>query len=190
MIMNANSQTNFGIQAGLNSSKIKTIHDGKTVDGNSTMTNFYLKGYANIFFNNNISLQPGIALISKGGREPSSFATYNYQSLDIPVNILYHVPLTNGSAYVGAGLFAGMNLSGKIKFDDGGSEDLEFGPILDSSEDEWKRIDYGINFLTGYRLSNGFLVNIGYSLGLSDIDPRQEWKRNSSVWSFGIGYEF
>lgn len=190
MVSISNGQTKFGVQAGLNLSKLRTQHGGNTVDGHSSVTNFHLKGYADIFVTNNISVQPGLSLMGRGGKEADPITTYNYQSLDIPVNILYHIPLKGNSIFLGAGPFAGLNLSGKIKFNEGGSEDLEFGPILEASEDEWKRIDYGVNFLTGYKISKGFLLNLGYSIGLADIDPLPDWKRNSKIWSFGLGYEF
>lgn len=186
----ASGQTNLGVQTGVNISSIRTFYAGNRIRSSSAILSFHVRAYTDIFLDDKLSLQPGISLNGRGGKEGESFTTYTYQSLDVPVNLLYHVPWGNGSIYMGTGIFVGVNLSGRIKSEEGGSSDLDFGPILESSETEWKRIDYGINFLTGYKLSKGFLINAGYCLGMADIDPGRDWKRNTRLWSIGIGYEF
>ncbi|ULT22709.1 hypothetical protein KUH03_25680 [Sphingobacterium sp. E70] len=54
-----------------------------------------------------------------------------------------------------------------------------------------KAFDAGLNFLAGFKLTNGFLINGGYGLGLTnmlkDIDGVTSKNR---VFSVGVGYQF
>lgn len=188
--ISANGQTKFGLQAGLNSAKLAIKEDGASVSGTSSIANFHVKAYVDFPIANQLSLQPGIALQGKGGKDPSSLATYRYQSLDIPVNVIYHFPLKNNAIFLGTGIFMGMNLSGTAKLDDGESIAMDFSPIFDSSEDDWKRYDYGFQFLGGYKLANGFFANLSYTVGIANLHAHPAAKRFSRLGSIGLGYEF
>ncbi|MDQ1149168.1 hypothetical protein [Sphingobacterium zeae] len=55
-----------------------------------------------------------------------------------------------------------------------------------------QRFDAGLNLLGGYKLTNGFLINAGYGLGLTNIAKESfdgESVKNR-VFSVGVGYQF
>lgn len=191
----ANAQVSYGIKAGLNLPKIKLTSDVAGMSYTSdASTNFYVSGYANIPTATNFAIQPGLSLQGKGGKvkigdfvaNASESATMNIMSIEIPVNAVYYIPTgTAGSVFVGAGPYLGLNLSAKAKSGNF-SQDIEIG----SGAEEIKRLDYGANFLAGYRLSNGLLFNVGYGLGIANLDNTNDPVEKNRVLSFGVGFEF
>ena len=70
-------------------------------------------------------------------------------------------------------------------------EDLKFGN--DPEEDDLRKGDFGINFLAGYQLTNGFNVGVNYGLGLNKILPDFEDSDNKAknrVFSVTLGFSF
>jgi hypothetical protein len=63
--------------------------------------------------------------------------------------------------------------------------DLNFGS---NENDDLKRTDFGINFLAGYQLTNGFQINAGYGLGLTNLAPASGDMAKNRIWSVGIGF--
>jgi len=51
-------------------------------------------------------------------------------------------------------------------------------------------IDAGVNFLGGYKFNNGLLINAGYGLGLTNLNPGDGDNINSRTLSFGLGFQF
>jgi opacity protein-like surface antigen len=183
----AQAQTSWGLKAGLNFPKITVSGNGES-ESSGTSTNFHVTGYASIPAATNFAIQPGLSLQGKGGKADvlGEDVTTNLMYLEVPVNAVYYIPTGyTGSVFVGAGPYAGLGLSGKVK---GGDEsmDIEFG----SNADEMKRFDWGFNFLLGYKLNNGFLINGGYGLGLGNLSNVDGITSNNRVFSVGIGYEF
>ncbi|MDR2285197.1 MAG: PorT family protein, partial [Sphingobacterium sp.] len=126
----------------------------------------------------------------------SGKSTINVMSIEVPVNAVYYIPTgASGSVFIGAGPYIGFNVSGKIKGegslggDNGVSikEDIKFG----SKEDQMKVIDAGANFMLGYKMSNGLLINAGYGLGLTNLSniSGSDNKLSNRVLSFGIGFQ-
>lgn len=192
----ANAQVSYGVKAGLNLPKVKITADDVNMSYTSdASTNFYVSGYASIWAAPNFAIQPGVSLQGKGGKVKEGHftggaagetATLNFMSIEIPVNAVYYIPTgTVGSVFVGAGPYLGFNVSAKAK-NGNISQDINIG----SSDDEMKRIDYGANFLAGYKLSNGILFNLGYGLGLANLENIDSPKVKNQVLSLGVGFEF
>ena len=60
-----------------------------------------------------------------------------------------------------------------------------------SGEDKLiNRFDAGANFLVGYKLGNGLLLNAGYNLGLTNLIPNSGKTVSNRVLSFVVGYQF
>ena len=114
-------------------------------------------------------------------------ATINSMSVEIPVNLAYYIPAgTAGSVFIGAGPYIGFNVSAQGKSGNI-TENFEFG----SESGQFNRVDYGANFQAGFKLSNGFLINAGYGLGLGNVlNTVDAVKTKHNVLSFGIGFEF
>lgn len=192
----ASAQVSYGLKAGVNLAKLNYSASNLTINSDN-LTSFHVTGYADAPIAPNFSFQPGLSLQGKGAafkaNEESIFdfdedAKVNLMYLELPLNFVYYIPTgASGSVFVGAGPYAGVALSGKAKAGSV-SEDIEFG----SEDGQMKRFDAGANFLLGYRLTNGFLLNAGYGLGLlntinsGDFDITQK----NGVLSFGVGFQF
>src|SRR5690606_21120438 len=186
-IAGAQAQTGYGLKAGVNMPKITVTSDGTSDYTSDASTNFYVTGYANIFAAPNFAIQPGISLQGKGGKGEilGAEGTVNLMSIDVPVNLVYYIPAGTGNVFLGAGPYVGFNVSGQSKLGDI-KTDINFG----SEVDELKVVDYGANFQAGYKLSNGFLINAGYGLGIGSLSNVDGVKMKNRVLSFGLGFEF
>ena len=183
----AQAQTTYGLKAGVNFPKM-SYSGGNSEFSTDASTNFYVTGYANLFTSPNFAIQPGVSLQGKGGKSElgNIESTTNLMSIEIPVNAVYYIPTGNsGSVFIGAGPYVGFNIAGQNKINDV-KTDIEFGSKLG----ETKVVDYGANFQLGYKISNGFLVNGGYGLGIGNLSNTDNLKQRNRVWSLGVGFEF
>lgn len=177
----------YGLRAGVNIPKY-SMDNGST----KSITGFFVTGYLDAPISPTFSIQPGLSLQNKGGKESisegSSESKVTVMSLDIPVNLVAKFPTgASGNFFVGAGPYVGFGLSGKTKQTLAGvttEDDIKFGS---GSGDQMKRTDFGVNFLAGYQLTNGFQINAGYGLGLTNLSPNVGSAKNR-VWSVGIGF--
>ncbi|MNK64402.1 hypothetical protein D3C87_836430 [compost metagenome] len=184
----------YGLRAGVNIPKY-SFENGSS----ESNTGFFVTGYLDAPISPNFSIQPGLSLQNKGGKytATSDNATgelkQSIMSLDIPVNAVAKFPTgESGNFFIGAGPYVGFALSGKNKFEASSNSasvkrewDVKFGS---GDGDELKRTDFGINFLAGYQLSNGFQINAGYGLGLTNLSPVSNLSTKNRVWSVGIGF--
>jgi hypothetical protein len=170
-------------------------------------TSFYFGGLVDVSLGNTFSFQPGLTLIGKGAKneysETDEDGTYsvsakkNLMYLEIPVNLIANFETGAGKVFIGAGPYYGLALSGKNKYEarlngmtiEGEADendDIQFG-----KDGELKRGDYGINFLGGYQLSNGFNIHAGYGLGLGNIaQDSGDSKTKNKLFSIGVGFTF
>lgn len=191
----AQAQVSYGLKAGVNLGKYSNFGDDQ-----KNNTSFHVTGFADLPVATNFSIQPGVSLQGKGTKFYENYEgiadaefTRNVMSVEIPVNAVYWIPAGSGSVFLGAGPYIGFNVSGKDKLkgnlgDYSGVTDWD----LDFSGDDkdMNLIDAGANFMAGYKLANGFLLNAGYNLGLTQLAPGADDKVSNRVWSFGIGFQF
>jgi len=189
MVSIAGGQVSYGLKAGLNLPKIvASAKAGVTASvPTSTTTRFCVTGFAEIPTASNFAIQPGISLQGKGGK--SDAGTDNFMSIETPVNAICYFPVNlAGSLFLGAGPYLGVNLSGTTKETGVGKSDLAFGP------DAYDRLDYGLNFMGGFKLPDGFLINAGYGLGLRNMLAEKQASSavtmQHRVLSFGVGFAF
>lgn len=205
----AQAQVSYGIKAGVNMGKYSNV-DESMKDYAKFNPSYYLTGYADLSVAPNFSIQPGISLQGKGAKFKNSEGgasvsiSQDVMSIEIPVNLVYYIPTGDaGTVFLGAGPYAGYAISGKNKvkwsgitdFEDEGfdtadgslSTDIEFG-----KDKDMKPFDAGVNFLAGFKLSNGFLINAGYGLGLTNLSTSSDSddKFSNRVISVGIGFQF
>ncbi len=202
LAVGAQAQVSYGIKAGVNLAKYSNFATETGLeDYESSNPSFYVTGYADLSVAPNFSIQPGISLQGKGAKfsgsgDVSGSWTRNVMSIEIPVNAVYYIPTGDaGSVFLGAGPYVGYAVSGKDK----AKQDFleltgEESTTLKFSGDDkdMKAFDAGVNFLAGYKLSNGFLINAGYGLGLTDLAPSDAFDKSISnrVLSFGVGFQF
>ncbi len=186
----------YGIKAGVNFGSFGYDSDTKKAieeDGTEikSLTSFHIGGYADYAFSDAFSLQAGLTLNGKGGKETWSEDGDSWESktnimyLEIPVNAVYKT----GGFYVGAGPYFGFALSGKVTETDEEDVDLKFGS---GDDDHLKGTDFGVNFLAGYQLKNNINIGVGYGLGLSNLVPKQVANESvkNRVFSVSVGYSF
>lgn len=189
-IAGAKAQTSYGIKAGVNFAKYK-ISGGNATYTSDANTSFYITGYADIPVAPSFSVQPGLSLQGKGGKisagefDNDKDMKDNLMYIEVPVNIVYYIPTGEaGKFFLGAGPYAGFGIHAKSS-QGNYSESGSFGDA------GIKTFDAGLNFLGGYKLTNGFLINAGYGLGLTnmykDLDGVTSKNR---VFSVGVGFQF
>jgi hypothetical protein len=188
----------YGLKAGVNFPSYSYGNSDDLSDTKSTV-NFHVTGYLDAPLTSNFYIQPGVSLQGKGAKLVESSAlggseiTQNTMWLEVPVNFVGKFPAGTGNFFVGAGPYLGFGLSGKNKYStDGGNavteREFEFG-----KDNTLKGTDFGVNFLAGYKLSNGLLLNAGYGLGLTNIaGDGNVWSDDikNRGFSVGIGFEF
>src|SRR5690606_22067268 len=171
-VAGAQAQTGYGLKAGVNLGKFSNVAENMQ-DYQKNNVSFYLTGFADLPVAPQFSIQPGISLQGKGAKyegtdadlDVSGSVSTNLMSIEIPVNAVYYIPAGTGNVFLGAGPYVGFNVSGQNKvegtwgdFAGSGEGDIEFG----SGDGEMKRVEAGANFMAGYKMSNGFLINAGY----------------------------
>lgn len=186
------AQTSYGVKAGVTFPKLVASGSGITINAKPS-TSFYLTGYVDAPIAQNLSIQPGISLQGKGSKgielgsgddivEIDSKTSLMY--IEVPVNFVYYIPAGAGNVFLGAGPYAAFGVSVKEEFDG----ESESGSFKDAGLNAF---DAGLNFLGGYKLSNGFLINAGYGLGLTNIVKDIEGGSvKNKVFSVGVGFQF
>lgn len=199
--LSAHAQTSYGLKAGINLARFSNPEE----DGEDFQTNnlsFHVTGFADIPLANQFSIQPGLSLQGKGDKynielsNSKGTASINLMSIELPVNFVYYVPAGPGKLFLGAGPYVGIHISGKAKTtgdvtitDQDGLATKSKKLHFTGDDREINLLDAGANFLLGYKLNNGLLVNAGYGLGLTKINA-QGTKSSSRVINFGIGFQF
>ena len=182
----------FGVKGGVNFATLHATVDGVSGSGNSgSLTTFNVGAFVDFKFGN-VSLQPALNFTGKGGSssfdidDQSGSSKVKLYYLQVPVNVVYHVPAVVGEFYFGAGPYVGMGVSGSGKDGQGHSEDVKFG----SGAEEIKRTDVGANAIVGFKFKTGFLINANYDLGLTNITNVDGIKLTNRVFGVSVGYAF
>lgn len=205
------AQFSIGVQGIANLSNAKTNTEGVL---NAVKSGILLPGVgvvAEISLGKNLSVRPGVNYLQQGfklkgeisgdlegGASYAKFEGKNTLSyIQLPVNVVYSIPLGKNQVQVGAGAYTGYGITGKSKMtiilDDheveGGT--MEENPFKKGGEGAGlKRSDFGVNALAGIRFSNGFFANLGYQLGISDISGDDDGGYKNCGVQLSIGYFF
>lgn len=159
-------------------------------------------------------IQPQVLISSKGVKEEESWRPEHWVDatrktrliyLEIPLNLLYKFRLGRGKLAIGAGPYYAFPLSGTYK-DEGKVTDPNGMPVgaFNSTgniqfDDHipntamgrfYKNSDAGVNFIAGYECKNGLLFNINYSLGLTNVYPKEPEVRKNAYIGISAGYQF
>lgn len=185
------SGISFGAKAGV---AFTTVSGSDVPSGLKSLTSFYVGGTVNVPLGEVFSIQPGLTLVGKGFKTEVLGATLksNPWYLEVPVNAVAGFQAGPGKIFVGAGPYVGFGLFGENTISGtgtalDGSADIKFGS---TSTDDYKMIDFGLNFLAGYQLNNGLSINAGYGMGLSSIGATGSASVKNSVFSVGLGFAF
>jgi Outer membrane protein beta-barrel domain len=173
---------------------------------------------AEIEFGNGLSFRPELNFIQKGGKLSetetrnvgvgtiTTVSTENLSMgyLQLAPNFVYNFEAGSGKVFVGAGPDIAFGMGGKDKSTyattstvagfpgTSGSADVKvkFDGKKDATDNDvhFKGLDFGINVLAGYKLSNGAFISAGYTIGLSNISPYDKTTYKNSGFNIKLGY--
>jgi hypothetical protein len=175
-------KVSYGIIGGVN---IGTIQAGAQGTGTTNTTDSHVSSVFAAYVDFHIwhfSLQPAIELTGKGGditTGDGGVGQFALHYLEIPINLIYRVPLAGGEVYFGGGPYISFGTGGTLSVNGPGgvdSENVTFGGSGDFSNN-----DSGFDFLAGMKFKSGFLFRLNYDLGLDNI-------LNSYGPEGGLGY--
>lgn len=168
--MLAQAQISAGVKAGVNFSNFTTGNDFDT----KSKTGLVIGGFADYQVIPKLVLQGELLFSQQGAKEDNGSYDFNY--ISIPVTARYNV--WNG-LHVVTGPQLGFLASAKIN-EDGKKTDIK---------DNVKGSDIAWVIGAGYELPNGFMADLRWVKGLSDISDNDVKIKNTTV-QFTIGYRF
>lgn len=158
---------------------------------------------------NNITLRSGVQYQQKGVKVSAVLSEIvnhkvvvenNLHYVQVPLYVLYNIPLNNLKLYAGAGAYAGYGFSGKSKVANSytmpnGSRNETHEKVDAFSKDDnngagFKKGDAGLSFQGGLQLSNGIYVQGSYQLGLTNLERSDEGKYRNNGIQLTVGYFF
>ena len=127
-------------------------------------------------------------------------------------NLVYNFEAGSGKVFVGVGPDISFGIGGKAKSNFTSTTTINFPGIpasttttTSNSDDKvkfdgkknatdkdyhLKSLDFGLNVLAGYKLSNGAFISAGYTIGLSNIEPNDKQTFKNSGFNVKIGFMF
>lgn len=177
----ANAQeTKFGVKAGLNIANL-----GGDIEDNKSLVGFHVGGFAEIKLSEKFAVQPELLYSTQGTKfDGEGDPKFNLGYLNVPVMAKFYVA---EKFSLEAGPQIGFLLSAKAK---GEAEGVEVEVDL---KDEYKSVDFGLNFGAGYDFTENLSAGIRYNLGLSNIydgEGSDDYKESNGVFSLSVGYKF
>lgn len=189
----------YTIKSGLMFSRFlyENKSDQTTIKSN---TGFYVSVLAEMPLYKKLSLNPGVSLVGKGNQAVLNNTYIEYTDLiylEVPVNLIAKFDVGPGKVIVGAGPYLGVGLNGSIvkryavstnTTTPDETKDINFS----NTAGEFQTVDFGLNFLLGYRFKGGIGVNGGYSLGMVDAkhNTTTGQKIRNSGYSVGLSFMF
>lgn len=175
----------------ISSSQSKDLQDAPGAVDYNMSTSFYVGGTVDFPLSKAFYLQTGAMVIGKGGQNEfygnkSKIKTFY---VEVPVNVLHKFPIGEHKILLGAGPYFAVAFDGSTKLTNtSGQEynvDIRFG-------NDYKRADFGLNFVTGIEFSKHLTLNVGYGLGLMNIRvlAADYITDRNNVLSAGLGYRF
>lgn len=178
LTMFAQTETQFGLKAGVNISKTTNNQGG----GTEGLVGFHVGGLAHIHLSPVVALQPEVVYSSQGGKyfinDGEHHLLLNY--VNIPLLLQYMA----GSGFrIETGPQAGILVSAKDKrsgYETGNVETRDF-----------KNADFSWAFGLGYLTDSGLGIDARYNLGISNINNTSRTAEvKNSVFQFGLFYQF
>jgi opacity protein-like surface antigen len=186
----ANAQeVKFGVKGGINLSTLTG-----DIEEASSKVGFQVGAFAEIKLTEKFSIQPELLYSAQGVKtefndmDGSEENKINLGYLNIPVMAKYYVA---EKFSLEAGPQVGFLLSAKNDFSSFDGED-SFSKNIDI-KDNFKSIDFGVNFGAGYDFTENLSAGLRYNLGLSNIlenEAGDNFKQKNSVFSLSVGYKF
>ena len=197
LALSANSQFKFGVQGGINVSKMQY-----SMEMISRTDNFRLGPNAGIMFGmdlgeSKLSILQEFSYSTKGLlytglQDQSQTATavngnvyINY--LEMPLNLLYYSGIGKGHFFFGGGPYLAVGLNGMTKVIYNQKEVEELDIVFGKEPGTIKKTDYGVQGLIGYKLGYGSYIKLFYSHGMANLSnvPSESIRNRNFGVSFG-----
>lgn len=198
------SQIRYGVQVIGNAGSVSTSSQGLSNFKTPMQVGFGGGLVADIPLSNDFSIRPSLNFLQKkstvefttAGTDKKSTIKSNLNYLELPVNLVYKVPVGSASLYFGAGPLLGYGISGKMKFH--GYESIEgVSHEVNESTEAFKkesaggaglkRFDLSANANAGLQFNNGLYVNAGYLMGLTNlVDKDGKYKNRGILLTVGL----
>lgn len=212
----AQSQTGQ-IRAGLNLANVSVTENGRVEDANQ-MTSFQVGVVKDFRLGvSPLALQTGLLYTGKGskiqegtaGRSGYYKQTFNPRYIEVPVNVLFKLPLGGTRVFFGAGPYAAIGIGGDVKTEGTNilgqtytrESDIKFSdddPTTFNSEEGAglgivRRFDYGLNGTAGIE-GKSMVLGVNYGLGLAKLQSGSNSGADNNnkhrVLSFTLGFKF
>lgn len=155
-------------------------------------------------FSKNVAIRSGVNFLQSGTTiktklEGESTVNLKLQSklnyVQVPVHLIYQVPVGGLRLYAGGGAYWNYGVSGSSSLtttDEEGSivEKIKAFKKQDKGGLGFKRSDVGVSAIAGLKLPNGLFANVGYQLGLSNLDPDANSTYRNRGLQLTVGYFF
>ena len=186
--MNA-QEVGFGAKAGLNIANLSgDIEDTESLMG------LHVGVFAEIKFSERFSFQPELLYSMQGAKAEDSEMGVTMESklklgyINLPLMVKFYAA---ENFFLEAGPQVGFLMSAKSEWETSGGGASLSGD--DDVKDDYKSIDFGLNFGLGYNFTENLSVGARYNLGLSniaDVDDSDDFKISNSVIQVSVGYKF
>jgi len=208
-------ESSFYIKGGLNLANVSTTSSGR-IDNANMLASFHVGFMGDVPLGKVVAIQPGLLFTGKGaksqtGQPGDSYyykATSNPYYIEIPVNVVFKIPLSEKESnfFIGAGPYAAIGIAGKNKTEGNaglvhfsGSDNIEFSnddPTTFNQQEGagfgiMRRFDFGLNGTAGFQLKN-VLLSANYSYGLTKINSvakNDDDENKHRVFSLSVGFK-
>ncbi|WP_143308442.1 porin family protein [Chitinophaga vietnamensis] len=208
------AQVSLGVKGGYVNSNIELNQSGGTGSPKnaSALDNWLAGVYFDVPLYKQLYLQPGLNYINKGAKlsgeetaAPNAFTAgltkLKLHYLELPVNVVYMIPLGSSRLALGGGPYAAYCVKGRYDltvYNSGkqlqtNSRDVDFsstGPNVSSSNFQLQRWDVGVNVMASLELSRYVTIGANYSWGLLDIDKTSQASMKNQYLGLTLGFIF
>jgi len=150
----------------------------------SSLTGFPIGISADIPVSGSFYLNSGLLFIKKGTGADISLAEekIRVRYLEIPVNIMYKFDFVTWKLFAQAGPYVDIGMYTRIK-QENDKEKVKLGP----ESDEFKRMDYGINFGSGIEI-DPVQVGISYGFGFVNVSNFSSETLRNRIFTISVVY--
>jgi hypothetical protein len=186
LVMISNAQFRVGIKAGGNISKQRVnVSSGNSLYSNDNFKSYHAGVITEFKLSDRFYLQPQLLYTSKGSTLLSSTgaadAKLRLHYLEMPVNLVYKLPVSFGYLFGGAGGAFSYGISGKQ------TQAGHNTSVFDRNQ-SWRREDISLTFTAGVEFNNGLFVSVNSQKGMLDINKAPGVSVKNSSVSVSLGY--
>lgn len=207
-----NAQVSIGLRGGYTIANLLFEQTGSPLAGSSTSK--LNSGHADLLLNiplkGGLYLQPVIRYVTKGanfehnnsGKPANVFLSatnrIKVHYLELPVNLVYKIPVGFGKVTVGAGPYVAYGMNGRyntaIEYNgqtiQKNYQNIEFtdGDNAAATNMRLRRWEGGANCMLGLEFNNTLILGVNYSHGMSDLDKTSHTTVKNQYLGISMGF--